>query len=369
MFLPNSHSFLFVRSGIKKPVVQSGVQESAASLPPHHNAVWCGGLPPSSSSDFGRKVFLPNTHSFLLVRSAIKKPVIQSDIHPVRDRPAEGAATPIPSVGATGQATAVGRSVSNGIQESAASLPPHLYIGSGGLPSSPSSDFDKPPIGDKSPHLFSSPNGKCTGKVGDEKNRCGDKDKRTFLKVAGIAGAGLAASLLLPKKAEALIMGSSPTTGVVGVKNATNTRINPATEETLGTVLKKTDLTFDAGSVAVKVTSLPPSSFSDSGSVAKSGLVDADRHVQVDVLSSALPTTASTETTLQTISFGGFKFIIRLDTVGSIDYVGEANIGTLTSAASWRIKRVDSTTGIVIQWAGTGVFNQIWDNRASLSYS
>lgn len=202
-----------------------------------------------------------------------------------------------------------------------------------------------------------------------EQPKVNDQGKRNFLKVAGIAGAGIVASLFLPKRADALIMGSSPTTGVVGVKNAANTRINPATQETVSTLLKTSDLTFATGDLQVKVTSLPPSSFSDSAGVAKSGLVDADRHVQVDVLSSALPTTASTETTLQTISFGGFKYTLRLATVSDIDYVGEAAIGTATSAASWRIKRVDSTTGIVIQWAGTGVFDQIWDNRASLNYS
>ncbi len=199
----------------------------------------------------------------------------------------------------------------------------------------------------------------------------GDKDKRTFLKVAGIAGAGIIASQLLPKKADALIMGSSPTTGVVGVKNSTNTRINPATEETVSSLLKTSDLTFDSGSLQVKVTSLPSAgstSFSDSGNVAKSALVDTDRHVQVDVLSSVLPSSASTETTLQTISFGGFKFAFRLVTVGSIDYVGEAAIGTATSAAAWRIKKIDSTSGIIITWAGGGSFDQIWNNYASLTY-
>lgn len=206
-----------------------------------------------------------------------------------------------------------------------------------------------------------------------EQSNVGDQSKRHFLKVAGIAGAGIVASQILsPNKAHALIMGSSPTTGVVGVKNASNTRINPATEETLSTLLKPSDLTFDSGSLQVKVTSLPgagSSSFSDSGDIAKSGLVDADRHVQVDVLSSALPSSASTETTLQTISFGGFKFTLRLATSGNVDYVGEAAIGTATSAASWRIKKVDSSSGMVLQWAGTGVFDQVWDNRASLSYS
>lgn len=199
-----------------------------------------------------------------------------------------------------------------------------------------------------------------------------DESRRNFLKVASVAGAGIIASQFSPSKAHALIMGSSPTTGVVGVKNANNEKINPATEETVSQLLKTSDLTFDAGALQVKVTSLPgdgSSNFSNSGDVAKSALVDADRHVQVDVLSSALPSAASTETTLQTISFGGFKFTLRLATIGSVDYIGEAAIGTATSAASWRIKKIDSTTGIAVTWAGSGVFDQVWDNHASLSYS
>jgi len=177
-------------------------------------------------------------------------------------------------------------------------------------------------------------------------------------------------------------MGSSPTTGVIGVKDSTNARINPATEETVSTlateatldeVLKTSDLTFDAGSLQVKITSVSgegSSSFSDSGDVARSALVDGDRHVQVDVLSSTLPSSASTETTLQTIAFGGTQFALRLATVSDVDYVGEASIGTATSAASWRIKKVDSASGIIIQWAdGNASFDNIWDNRASLTYS
>lgn len=209
-----------------------------------------------------------------------------------------------------------------------------------------------------------------------------DQGKRNFLKVAGLASAGLIISQFSPKKAQALIMGSSPTTGVVGVKDATNLRINPATEETVSTLatettaaslLKTSDLTFDAGSLQVKVTSIPASgsgsSFSDSSDVAKSGLVDVDRHVQVDVLSSTLPVTASTETTLQTIAFGGTKYALRFVTVGSVDYLGEAAIGSATSSSVWRVKKIDSTTGISITWAGTGTFNQIWDNYASLTYT
>ncbi len=64
-----------------------------------------------------------------------------------------------------------------------------------------------------------------------------DENKRNFLKIAGIAGAGIVASQLLPKEANALVMGSTPSSNVVGVKDDSNTRINPATEETLGSLL------------------------------------------------------------------------------------------------------------------------------------
>lgn len=305
VFLPNSHSFLLIRSAISKPVVQPGIQESATR----------------------RKMFLSNTDSFLLRR----QPIVESGFTPETVCP-----------------------VGSRARDAVASLDDRdAATSNGAIPQS--TDSEQPEV----------------------KNQ----GKRNFLKVAGVAGAGLAASLLLPKKADAFIMGSSPTTGVVGVKNSTNTRINPATEETVSTLatqataatlLKTSDLTFDTGSLQVKVAAVSgdgSSSFRDSGGTPRSALVDADRHVQVDVLSSSLPTTASTETTLQTISFGGFKFTLRLATVGDIDYVGEATIGTATSAASWRIKRVDSSSGTVIQWAGTGVFDQVWDNRASLSYS
>jgi hypothetical protein len=207
-----------------------------------------------------------------------------------------------------------------------------------------------------------------------------DKNKRDFIKAAGIAGASIIGALFLPKKADALILGSSPTTGVVGVKDASNNRINPATEETVSTLAKETtvsqllktsDLVFESGAVKVKIAD--PSAFSDSSGIAKSGLVDSDRHIQVDVLSSALPTSASTEGTLQTIAFGGTKFAIRfaIDSINTnLEYIGEASPGTLSSAALWRIKRIDNSNGITIQWAdGNASFDNVWDNRESLSYS
>ena len=190
-----------------------------------------------------------------------------------------------------------------------------------------------------------------------------DRDKRNFLRVAGIAAAAGIIALVSPRKAQALILGSSPTTGVVGVKDSADARINPATEETVSslateaTVAPLADLTFDTGSLQVKVTSLPTDP------------------LQVDVVSSELPTAASTETTLETVSFGGVQFALRLATDtgdSNIDYVGEAAVGTLNTEGGWRIKRINSTSGIVIEWAnGTEGFDvsHIWNNRESLTYS
>jgi hypothetical protein len=64
-----------------------------------------------------------------------------------------------------------------------------------------------------------------------------DDGKRVFLKALGVAGVGVAISQLLPKNASALVMGSTPSSSVVGVKNGSNTRINPATEEGLQSLI------------------------------------------------------------------------------------------------------------------------------------
>jgi hypothetical protein len=61
-----------------------------------------------------------------------------------------------------------------------------------------------------------------------------------------------------------------------------------------------------------------------------------------------------------------------VDEVSStLTYVGEAATGTITSDPQWRIKRLtQSGTVLLIEWAdGDGAFNNVWDSRASLSYS
>jgi len=63
---------------------------------------------------------------------------------------------------------------------------------------------------------------------------------------------------------------------------------------------------------------------------------------------------------------------LQLDdtSTANVTYIGTAAIGSATSSAVWKIKKIDETTGLVITWAdGDDLFNNIWDNRASLSYS
>lgn len=63
---------------------------------------------------------------------------------------------------------------------------------------------------------------------------------------------------------------------------------------------------------------------------------------------------------------------VQLDKVSeSVTYIGYAAAGSATNAASWKIKKI-TTTGddIAITWAdGNILFDNVWDNRASLTYS
>lgn len=73
-----------------------------------------------------------------------------------------------------------------------------------------------------------------------------------------------------------------------------------------------------------------------------------------------------------------FKFVRKVDEKTLIEaadstttYIGKASFGTAKSASSWFIKRITvSGTLTTVELAdGNAEYDNIWDNRASLSYS
>ena len=62
----------------------------------------------------------------------------------------------------------------------------------------------------------------------------------------------------------------------------------------------------------------------------------------------------------------------RIDVASAtVTYIGESLVGTLGSAATWRIQRVTVSGAVTsIEWAdGNANADNVWDDRASLSYS
>ena len=81
-------------------------------------------------------------------------------------------------------------------------------------------------------------------------NKVNDSKKRHFLKILGGSALGILATSLLPTKASALVVGSTPTSNVVGIKDASNNRVSPATSTGNG-VTKLTTSLASSGNVRV----------------------------------------------------------------------------------------------------------------------
>lgn len=65
------------------------------------------------------------------------------------------------------------------------------------------------------------------------------------------------------------------------------------------------------------------------------------------------------------------EITLLIDEQGTITYLGRAKIGTSEGDASWQIRRIQLIgTQNTFQYAnGSRRYNQIWSNRASLTYS
>lgn len=91
------------------------------------------------------------------------------------------------------------------------------------------------------------------------------------------------------------------------------------------------------------------------------------QHFRLDIGSG---TNEQTLTSADALPVTNSSYALRLDEAAPYTYVGEAAPGSLPSAAVWRIKRIDETSGLVITWAdGNSNFDNLWDNRTTLSYS
>lgn len=92
------------------------------------------------------------------------------------------------------------------------------------------------------------------------------------------------------------------------------------------------------------------------------------QHVRIDV---GTGTTESQLSSSNGLPVTQTSYAVRLDEASAtVSYVGEAEAGSSAASAVWRIKKIDESSGTVITWAdGSTAFDQVWDDRASLTYS
>jgi hypothetical protein len=63
---------------------------------------------------------------------------------------------------------------------------------------------------------------------------------------------------------------------------------------------------------------------------------------------------------------------IRIDDASTVNvtYFGFATVGVSPASASWKIYKIDESTGFIKQYAdGDALYNNIWNNRTSLIYT
>lgn len=78
---------------------------------------------------------------------------------------------------------------------------------------------------------------------------------------------------------------------------------------------------------------------------------------------------------INAVTGGSSSYAVKIDdtTTANMVYIGKADLtgaAISTAGAVWQIKRLDtSTLALDAKWAdGDASFNNIWDNRASLTY-
>lgn len=78
----------------------------------------------------------------------------------------------------------------------------------------------------------------------------------------------------------------------------------------------------------------------------------------------------ATTNTLERVVVEGTTELLIDEASSTVTYIGESPANTATSAASWKIFKVDTTSNpSSIKYAdGSTAFDKVWDNRVSYSY-
>lgn len=72
---------------------------------------------------------------------------------------------------------------------------------------------------------------------------------------------------------------------------------------------------------------------------------------------------------VQPVSEADYASRVDDTTTANVMYIGKAAVGSAPGSAVWQIKKVDTTSGVIITWADSNAnFDNVWDNRAGLSY-
>lgn len=68
---------------------------------------------------------------------------------------------------------------------------------------------------------------------------------------------------------------------------------------------------------------------------------------------------------------GSAALATRIDEASAtVTYIGKAATGSTADEAVWQIQKIDESSGTIITWAdGDANFNNVWDDRASITYS
>lgn len=68
-------------------------------------------------------------------------------------------------------------------------------------------------------------------------------------------------------------------------------------------------------------------------------------------------------------AISGSTLISNIETIGSITYIGSAVPSSLTSSPVWKIIKIDVSGVTTVKFAdGNSNFDNVWDNRTSLTY-